>query len=76
MFLSDENDYKKNRNYWKYLKVKLKKESNELVSAANQLKLTAAIQTPWRVADLDVFTAFPWLRGQVGCKLQYSEEIR
>ena len=32
----------KNRNYWKYLKTKLKKEKNELVSAANQLKLTAA----------------------------------
>ena len=38
--LRDENDYRKNRNYWKYLKAKLKKEGNELVSAANQLKLT------------------------------------
>ena len=35
-------DYGKNRNYWKYLKSKLKKENSELVSAANQLKLTAA----------------------------------
>ena len=40
--LRGEDDYKKNRNYWKYLKSKLKKENNELVSAANQLKLTAA----------------------------------
>lgn len=40
--LRDEDDYKKNRNYWKFLKTKLKKENSELVSAANQLKLTAA----------------------------------
>jgi len=40
--LRGEDDYAKNRNYWKYLKAKLKKENNELVSAANQLKLTAA----------------------------------
>jgi cell filamentation protein len=40
--LRGEDDYTKNRNYWKYLKAKLKKENNELVSAANQLKLTAA----------------------------------
>ena len=40
--LRGEDDYKKNRNYWKYLKSKLKKENNELVSATNQLKLTAA----------------------------------
>jgi len=39
--LNDQDDYSKNRNYWKYLKTKLKKESNELVSATNQLKLTA-----------------------------------
>lgn len=40
--LRGEEDYKKNRNYWKYLKSKLKKESNQLVSRTNQLKLTAA----------------------------------
>ncbi|SCM82594.1 putative cell filamentation protein [uncultured Sporomusa sp.] len=40
--LRGENDYKKNRNYWKFLKTKLKKENSELVSATNQLKLTAA----------------------------------
>lgn len=39
--LNEQDDYEKNRNYWKYLKLKLKKENNELVSAANQLKLTA-----------------------------------
>ena len=39
--LNDQDDYQKNRNYWKYLKTKLKKENNELVSATNQLKLSA-----------------------------------
>jgi cell filamentation protein len=40
--LSEQDDYAKTRNYWKYLKAKLKKEGNELVSATTQLKLTAA----------------------------------
>lgn len=39
--LNNQDDYTKNRNYWKYLKTKLKKEGNELVSATNQLKLLA-----------------------------------
>lgn len=33
-----QNDYQKMRNYWKFLKAKLKKEGNELVSATTQLK--------------------------------------
>lgn len=37
--LNQQDDYAKNRNYWKYLKTKLKKEGNEVVSATNQLKL-------------------------------------
>ena len=40
--INDQNDHKKNRNYWKYLKTKLRKDGNELVSATNQLKLRAA----------------------------------
>lgn len=39
--LNDQDDYTKNRNYWKYLKTKLRKEGNEVVSATNQLKLLA-----------------------------------
>lgn len=39
--LNNQDDYQKNRNYWKYLKTKLKKEENEVVSTTNQLKLTA-----------------------------------
>jgi len=37
-----QDDHKKNRNYWKYLKAKLKKEKSEVVSATTQLKLTAS----------------------------------
>ena len=33
--LNRQDDYTKNRNYWKYLKTKLKREQNELVSATN-----------------------------------------
>ena len=40
--LTDQNDYTKNRNYWKYLKAKLKKENSEVVSATTQLKLLAS----------------------------------
>lgn len=36
-----QDDYEKNRNYWKYLKAKLKKESSQVVSATTQLKLMA-----------------------------------
>ncbi|MBE6379769.1 MAG: cell filamentation protein Fic [Lentisphaerae bacterium] len=39
--LNEQSDYTKNRNYWKYLKNKLKKDNPELVSSTNQLKLTA-----------------------------------
>ena len=40
--LNQEEDYTKTRNYWKYLKAKLRKEHNQLVSATTQLKLKAA----------------------------------
>ena len=39
--INQQDDYQKNRNYWKYLKAKLKKEKSELVSATTQLKLLA-----------------------------------
>ncbi|HNX77169.1 MAG TPA: Fic family protein [Candidatus Rifleibacterium sp.] len=35
------NDYEKNRNYWKYLKAKLKRENNQLGSVTTQFKFTA-----------------------------------
>lgn len=39
--INEQDDYEKTRNYWKYLKTKLKKESPEVVSGTNQLKLLA-----------------------------------
>jgi len=39
--LTDQDDYNKARNYWKYLKAKFKKEGNEVVSVTTQLKLLA-----------------------------------
>ena len=39
--LGEYENYEKARNYWKYLKTKLKKENNQLVSITTQLKLTA-----------------------------------
>ncbi len=51
--LRDESNYHKNRNYWKYLKAKLKKENNELVSGTNQLKLVAADGKKYKSDVLD-----------------------
>jgi cell filamentation protein len=39
--LTDQDDYNKTRNYWKYLKAKLKKENSQVVSATTQLKILA-----------------------------------
>ncbi len=39
--LTGQNDYTKTRNYWKYLKNKLKKDDSQVVSATTQLKLLA-----------------------------------
>ena len=40
--INEQDDYQKTRNYWKYLKTKLRKENSKLVSATNQLKLKAS----------------------------------
>ena len=39
--INDEKDYKKVRNYWKYLKGKLAKDGVQLVSVTNQFKFMA-----------------------------------
>lgn len=39
--LTEQSDYQKVRNYWKWLKNKLKEEGNETVSNTNQLKMKA-----------------------------------
>jgi len=51
--LTDQDDYTKTRNYWKYLKAKLKKENNQLVSATTQLKLLAADGKKYKADVLD-----------------------
>ena len=51
--LNEENDYTKTRNYWKYLKTKLKKEKFQLVSVTNQLKLLAADGKNYKTDTLD-----------------------
>jgi len=39
--LTDQDDYTKTRNYWKYLKAKLRKENSQVVSGTTQLKFLA-----------------------------------
>ncbi|MEZ4988313.1 MAG: Fic family protein [Saprospiraceae bacterium] len=51
--LTDQDDYAKTRNYWKYLKAKLKKEGHQLVSVTTQLKLTAADGKKYKSDMLD-----------------------
>jgi cell filamentation protein len=51
--LNDQDDYQKNRNYWKYLKTKLRKEQSQLVSTTNQLKLLAADGKRYATDTLD-----------------------
>lgn len=51
--LTNQNDYTKTRNYWKYLKAKLRKEGSQLVSATTQLKLSAADGKQYKSDMLD-----------------------
>ena len=64
--LTDQDDYTKARNYWKYLKAKLKKENSQVVSKTTQLKLLAP---DWKKRLSDMFDydgivaigkVFPW----------------
>ena len=49
--LTNQSDYSKTRNYWKYLKAKLKKENSHVVSATTQLKFLAP-DGKLRLADM------------------------
>lgn len=51
--LNEQDDYGKNRNYWKYLKAKLKRENIRLGSGTNQLKLTAADGKKYKTDVMD-----------------------
>lgn len=48
-----EDSYEKCRNYWKYLKAKLKRGNSQLVSVTTQLKLTAADGKKYMTDALD-----------------------
>ena len=48
-----DNDYQKSRNYWKWLKNKLKNEGSELVSNTNQLKMKASDGKYYNTDTLD-----------------------
>ena len=49
--LTNQDDYTKTRNYWKYLKAKLKKEESQVVSATTQFKFLAP-DGKLRLADM------------------------
>lgn len=66
--LTNQDDYTKTRNYWKYLKAKLKKENNQLVSITTQLKIIAP---DWKKRSTDMldysgiillWKTFPWIK--------------
>ncbi len=55
----NDNDYQKSRNYWKWLKNKLREEGSELGSITNQLKMKA---NDGKLRDTDVMTTEQILR--------------
>lgn len=77
--LRDETDYTKNRNYWKYLKAKLKREGNEVGSATTHLKLRAPDGKKYSTNVLDydgiiaLAKAFPWLTRVAECFCRFSQ---
>lgn len=52
--LTEQADYTKTRNYWKWLKNKLNQEGSELVSNTNQLKLIAADGKRYKTDVIDM----------------------
>ena len=66
--LTDQDDYTKNRNYWKYLKAKLKKENSQVVSLTTQLKIVASDGKRYLSDMLDyegiivLGKTFPWTK--------------
>ena len=66
--LTNQDNYNKNRNYWKYLKAKLKKENSQVVSNTTQLKLFAPDGKNRLTDVLDyegiilLWKTFPWIK--------------
>lgn len=65
--INEQDDYEKTRNYWKYLKAKLKKEGSELVSVTTQLRIKAADGKRYNTDVLDKYVemnvAHPFMEG-------------
>jgi hypothetical protein len=76
--LIDQNDYTKNRNYWKYLKAKLKKENSQVVSATTQLKFLAP-DGKMRLADMlyykGISSGMYGLGANCACKLGCLSDV-
>ena len=54
--INDEDDYKKCRNYWKFLKGKFAKDGIQLVSVTNHFKFQAPKQAMTdRIDDREIF---------------------
>lgn len=51
--INEQDDYQKTRNYWKYLKTKLRKENSQLVSVTNQLKIKASDGKSYKTYTFD-----------------------
>ena len=53
-----DSDYQKSRNYWKWLKNRLKEEGSQLVSDTNQLKLKSKDGKHYSTNVLDAESIF------------------
>jgi cell filamentation protein len=54
--LTDQADYTKARNYWKWLKNKLKLEGSEVVSVTHQLKMEKQVRIATILDKFDALT--------------------
>ena len=72
--LNAQEDYTKNRNYWQYLKGKLKTDNPELVSGTNQFKLRAP-DGKMRLTDvLDAFNDREMFMKGIDYSYYYEEQ--
>ena len=58
--INNQPDYTRSRNYWKYLKSKLRKQGSEVVSITNQLKLIAP-DGKYRLTDVRCQIVLPYI---------------
>ena len=73
--LTEQSDYKKVRNYWKWLKNKLIAEGSQLVSATNQLKMRSADGKYYKTDVIDTEQIFRLIQSgasQDSCRLIHA----